>query len=222
MDIDEEILQRLADLEDHFTERKETPQEHRIREIVVAFANSAIAGKPGIIYIGVTDKGKIKGGANDSWLHKVTSWANSCFPEVNIIQRILDVEGQKVHAVAVPASDLKPHFAKAAYKRVGSSTLVASQEEIDSWIAYRNSKVRHILDARGPGKAVTVRILKQGVKGSIFIPAGNDFEVVDCNTHWVTLFQKSSSVTVTHPLNFIELKMDDEKHQLMLLLRPYY
>jgi predicted HTH transcriptional regulator len=68
MDLDEEILRRLENTEDHFTERKESPQREQVSAVIVAFANSALPNKPGILYIGVNDKGKIIGGENlDSW-----------------------------------------------------------------------------------------------------------------------------------------------------------
>src|SRR5262245_17379195 len=104
MKIDEEIQARLKYTEDHFTEPKETAQEHRIRETIVAFANSAIPEKPGIIYVGLTNSGEIKGIANpDKTQHDVSSWAKSCFPPVPVIPRVVVVDSKSILAVVVPA-----------------------------------------------------------------------------------------------------------------------
>jgi predicted HTH transcriptional regulator len=123
MSLDDEILRRLADPEDSFTERKEAPQEHPVREAMTAFANSAIPDKPGIIYVGVKDNGEIVGGDNlDSWQRKISSWAASCFPPINVIQTVLSVGDKQILAVVVTASTARPHFAKAAYVRKGAQT----------------------------------------------------------------------------------------------------
>jgi hypothetical protein len=216
---DEEILRRLKDVEDHFTERKEAPQEHPMREALTAFANTAIPEKPGIIYVGVRDKGEIVGGDNmDSWQQKVGSWAASCFPPVNVIPVALSVEGKNILAVVVPGSPARPHFAKAAYVRKGARNEVASQQEIDEWIAYRSSKVRFILEKKG--EIVTLRVLNQIRIPAIFSPPGGDYKVIDCNSLWVTLYNLESQRTITQPLSQIDLKMDDDKQQLMLLFSP--
>lgn len=220
MDIDKEIQRRLKDTEDHLTERKESAQEHRIRETMVAFANSAIPDKPGIIFIGITDKGDIKGVDNpDKTQRDISSWAKSCFPPLAVITRAVTVvEGKTILAVVVEASALKPHFAKAAYKRVGSQNLQVEQSEIDEWIAYRNSKVRFILEQKGQIVVVQHRRSNIQAVGSLNGP----HEVIDCNEHFVTLKQTSTGTWVTHPLSTIDLKMNDgKKGQLQLLLSPY-
>ena len=43
MDLDEEILQRLTNTEDHLTERKSKTHRDQCTEAMVAFANSAFA-----------------------------------------------------------------------------------------------------------------------------------------------------------------------------------
>ncbi len=59
MDLDEEILQRLTNTEDHLTERKSKPHRDQCTEAMVAFANSALVNKPGILYVGVNDEGRV-------------------------------------------------------------------------------------------------------------------------------------------------------------------
>jgi NAD(P)-dependent dehydrogenase (short-subunit alcohol dehydrogenase family) len=59
LDLDEEIFQRLTNTEDHLTERKIKPHRDQCTEAMVAFANSAMPNKPGILYVGVNDIGKL-------------------------------------------------------------------------------------------------------------------------------------------------------------------
>jgi len=47
------ILQRLTNTEDHLTGRKSKPHRDQCTEAMVAFANSALPNKPGILYVGV-------------------------------------------------------------------------------------------------------------------------------------------------------------------------
>lgn len=238
---DEEIRRRLKDVEDHFTERKEAPQEHPMREAITAFANTAIPEKPGIIYVGVRDRGEIVGGDNmDSWQQKISSWAASCFPPINVIPVALSIDGKNILAVVVPASPARPHFAKAAYIRKGARNEMASQQEIDEWIAYRNSKVRIILEWKGRDitiinieppdppildkrDRITSAMLGRGL-GARYMYSVSDgqYRLVDCNNYWVTVKNLNTSSTETIPLTIIDLKMDDEKHQLTLLVIHYF
>ena len=222
MDLDQEILDRLTTFEDHFTERREAPQEHRFRRTIVAFANSVIAEKHGIIYVGVTNKGEVVGGGGDmkKWQDDITSWANSCYPPIPIVTRSVSYKDTHFLAVVVPASPSRPHFAGPAYKKAGEGTTVMSEQEIDEWIAYRNSKVRLILESKN--KKVTVRIVPKTGLGAGMFTEGGEHTVVTCNSHFVTLYQHQYKRTITHPLSAIDLKMDDEKNQLMLLLVPYF
>ena len=105
MDLDEEILQRLGNTEDHFTERKEAPHQNQIRKVIVAFANSSLPEKSGIIYVGVSNKGVVKGGGGDmkKWQNDITSWANSCFPPIEVATRALSQSGKEFLAVVVSA-----------------------------------------------------------------------------------------------------------------------
>jgi hypothetical protein len=228
MDLDEEILRRITNTEDHFTERKTSPHRDQITEAIVAFANSVLATKPGIIYVGVTDEGKIVGCDNpESWQQKITGWANGCFPEVTVIPRVLQKDEKQFLAVVVPLSAIRPHFARPAFKRNGAKTVPASQGEIDEWIAYRNSKVRFILERKN--EVVSVQMLtRNGVplsamqeSGGLYgIPGSGEYTVIDCNPHFVTLRKLATMKTITHPLAPIDLKMNDAKlDQLLLLIR---
>ena len=183
MDLDEEILQRLTNTEDHLTERKSKPHRDQCSEAIVAFANSALPNKPGILYVGVSDKGEIlQDKAPESCQHDITAWGNGCFPELPVITRTLTKDGKEFLAVVVQLSEVRPHFARPAFKRQGAKTIPASQQEIDEWIAYRNSKVRIILEWKG--KIVRFSVVTHGSIGAMFGPVqdpatgtDNDFHV---------------------------------------------
>jgi hypothetical protein len=220
MDLDEEILQRLTNTEDHFTERKSSPQHDDCKKAIIAFANSALPNKPGILYVGVNSDGEIlDNGAPESWQIKLGKWANECYPQIEIIPRSLNKGGKPFLAVVVPLSPVRPHFLGPAYKRIpGPSTVSASQREIDEWIAYRSSKVRLIVDWKG--KVVTVKLLTKG-DSNVYGPRGGDYKILDCNEHFITLQHVESSLIMTEPLSQIALKMDDDRHRLMLLFTGY-
>jgi hypothetical protein len=132
----------------------------------------------------------------------------------------LSKAGKPFLAVVVPLSPLRPHFLGPAYRRgPGPATIPASQQEIDECIAYRNSKVRYILERKGE------IVLVQQRRNSRLHAVGTlngEHEILDCNEHFATLKKVSSTASVTHPLSVFELKMNDGKPgQLMLLLKPY-
>jgi hypothetical protein len=217
MDLDEEILQRLTNTEDHLTERKSSPQRDQCTEAMVAFANSALPNKPGILYVGVNDKGQVlQEKASEKWQHDITAWANGCFPELPVIPRTLhNKDGKEFLAVVVPLSAARPHFARPAFRRQGAKTIPVSQQEIDEWIAYRNSKVRLILEWKG--QIVRFSLVNVGPMGMMFAPAAGEYRVIDCNEHFVTLHKLDTQATMTQPLTWITLKMDDANNRLMLL-----
>ena len=83
--------------------------------------------------------------------------------------------------------------------------------------------MRLILDWKG--KTVTFQVVKvpmtrsiSGAGSSVRAPLSGEYEVVDCNPHFVTLCKlDDTQVTMTERLSKIELKMDDEKQRLLLI-----
>jgi len=186
---------------------------------MVAFANSAQPNKPGILYVGVNNDGEIlQPKAPESWQHEITAWGNGCFPELPVIPRTLTKDSKEFLAVVVPLSEARPHFARPAFKRQGAKTIPVSQQEIDEWIAFRNSKVRFILEKKGE------IVLIQQRRSATISPASSlngEHTVLDCKSHFVTLKKTVTGGVFTHPLITIELKMNDVKPgQLMLLMQP--
>ena len=131
MDLDEEILQRSTNTEDHLTERKSRPHRDQCTEAMVAFANSALPNKPGILYVGVNDKGEVlQDKAPESWQYEITNWGNGCFPELQVIPRTLSKDGKEFLAMVVPPQRTRPHFARPAFRGQGDKTIPASPSAI--------------------------------------------------------------------------------------------
>lgn len=115
-----EAADRIGALEDGYTERKrDGTSGSELRRTIVAFANSVPEGRNGILYIGVTDKGRILGvDSPDSLQKTVRSQAEQeCYPPIRVTSEVLTVDGRHVVAVIVPHSPSKPHFAGHAYVR---------------------------------------------------------------------------------------------------------
>ena len=72
-----DILQRLDNPEDGFVERKlEGVSSEDTRKTLVAFANLVREGEEGILFIGVSDVGELKGVSNTDGLQKTIGQAS--------------------------------------------------------------------------------------------------------------------------------------------------
>ena len=111
--------------EDYKTEFKEKVDKSLAKEIV-AFANSS----GGQIYIGITDKGKIKGvEATNELKSQIEDIARKCDPKIPISPQVIQKE--KILIVKVKESKDKPHRCSSGfYIRSGSSSQKLSRDEI--------------------------------------------------------------------------------------------
>src|SRR6516165_8923835 len=105
----EELLRRLADHEDNYTERKLEGAAHqdKIRKAMVAFSNSVSPGREAVLFIGVADDGTVRGITNPDSLQKtVRQVAESCYPPVvRYSAEVLRVQSVPIVAVVIRASD---------------------------------------------------------------------------------------------------------------------
>ena len=111
--------------EDYKTEFKERADKHLDREIV-AFANSS----GGQIYIGITDKGKVKGiNITNKLKSLIEDIAKNCDPKVPI--SFYEIKKQKVLIIGIEESKDKPHKCSSGfYIRSGSSSQKLNRDEI--------------------------------------------------------------------------------------------
>lgn len=149
---DDELRQRLGDHEDQLVERKsEGVKGDELRQTLSAFANTIQAGRVGILFIGVADKGGMITGVpnSDSVQKRVREAANDCYPPIRSYEsHAFTVDEKTIVAVVVSSSDGRPHFTGPAYVRVGSESVKASAEQFDKLIASRNEKAGAILRMR--------------------------------------------------------------------------
>lgn len=149
---DDELLTRLRDAEDNYVERKpDGVNQEQLRRTLTAFANTLEPEQTGVLFVGIHDRtGAVMGVANsDAVQRRLREAAETCYPPVRYVARVLNAEGSMVVAVEVSGSDVRPHFSGPAFVRRGSESVNASPEQLDELIASRNDKARAILRMRG-------------------------------------------------------------------------
>lgn len=179
MSNEETLRNRLRDSEDRFTERKSKgASSEKIRETLIAFANSLQDGEEAILFIGVSDKGSFLGVDNvDKRQREIRSDAQTkCYPPIQIQCEVLKESGIEVLAVTVPFSRNKPHFGGPAYVRVGSENVRATQEILENLITSRNDPARMILSYRDQDSLVMLDLLPDHSRVQC--------KVLDCNSQY--------------------------------------
>jgi hypothetical protein len=226
---DEQLLARLADREDNYTERKSDgvkPEE--IRQTVCAFSNSLTAGATAVLYIGIHDKtGAVLGVNNSDTVQKrVREAIDRCYPPItNYVMRALDVEGKIIVAVKVGASVNRPHFSGPAYVRRGSESITASEQQFIELVNSRNDKVRRILQMRG--RPISVQGIVQRLQLRAVGPGGRpgaSNEIVECivdecDAHVVRLSVVATSRRVSKPLEQVQISYDEANDRPLLIVR---
>src|SRR5713226_1727481 len=101
---DQELLTRLHNSEDPYVERKSINDHKDFLKTAVAFANTLPDGIPGVIFIPVTNDGKIQAADLDQLQKKVSERLAPAYPNLIYFQRILNVGNDQVIAVLVPGS----------------------------------------------------------------------------------------------------------------------
>ena len=224
MDHKVSILNRLENPEDGYVERKpESANAFELRKTIVGFANSVIEGTDGILFIGVSNAGKILGISSPDSLQKTIRriCKQDCYPPIIYQSEVIECEGKNVLAVIVPESKNKPHFAGAAYVRVGSETENASKELFEELILSRNSKCREILRHKGQifkVEAIGRRLLSRRAVGSGHVESA-ECKIEECTAHYVRFIKVDSGVIFTIELDCISISYDDAKYRLKLIIR---
>ena len=127
----DELLARLNNKEDNFTERKlESARNYEFRKTIVAFANSMPENQTGILFIGVRNDGTVAGVNGADSLQKTIRniCETDCYPPIKHTCAVLVVEGKDVVAAEISHSNQRPHFAGPAFVRVGSESKIATPE----------------------------------------------------------------------------------------------
>ena len=211
------LLGRMRDKEDSLTERKpDGVNSADIRRTLVAFANSVSENQRGVLFIGMSDEGEVRGVTNpDSLQKKVRELSEKeCYPPIKCQIYVLDAEGGSVLAIVIEKSPERPHFSGPAYIRRGSQSVVASEEVYKDLIASRNTKAGAILRAKG--KQVTFnqidvdRYGREGVRYSI------ECNVEECDAHVVDLKDTGSGRYFSISLEKIRINKDQKLRRMMI------
>ena len=92
---DEDILLRLTDIEDSFTERKTVNDLGDCLKTAVAFANSTPIDYPAIMFVGVRDNGEVEGIADAAKIqNSVSTKIANTYPTIYHAARVLVRDGK--------------------------------------------------------------------------------------------------------------------------------
>ena len=218
-----QLFESLKKSEDRYLERKPAGVvASDIRKTIVAFANSTMDGQEAILFIGVTNDGKIEGVSNPDKLQKTIRriCENDCYPPVTCYNtQIFPLEGKQVLAVIVGASHDRPQFSGPAYVRQGSESVAASKELYEELIASRVEKARVILGWKN--QTVTVEIVGVTLGGGTPKPyhGSKVYRVEGCTPHYVTLRSVGSDSAISESLEGVEPVWDTSNNRPKLILK---
>ena len=212
---DEELLTRLRSHEDQFVERKEAVQRDALKEAVVAFANTVVAPRTGVIFLGVTDDGEPSGklGQFDATMRTtVMRHIDECYPPIRyslVALTLMDASGSSipVAAVVISESDARPHFAGGAWVRVGVTTRRATEEQFQRLVEDRLAPVRFLRPH--VGKLISVYRESVSQRGIAFWQGPIEARLVVLNNFFVTVHTDPSTADVSFALSRVEIEWDN-------------
>lgn len=213
---DADLLIRLTNPEDQFTERKSASDKRGWVRTAVGFANSVPIGYPAVLFIGAKPDGTPENVITnfDEYQQTFSRELGQAYPPIPHFPKILTIGNKSVLAIIIPGSPNRPHFAGHSYIRVGSETRQASEEQFLILLAERNNKARKILDWKG--REITVRFLERmTMAGYSFERGGSSpFVIAECNQHYVTLEHRG--VKDSASLESVRISYDYQQNRLRL------
>jgi hypothetical protein len=228
---DEQLLARIAAGEDSVTEFKPAGASDRdLRKTLVAFANSVPERGVAVLFIGIGNDKKVLGVENTDKLQKTIRklCTEDCYPEIVNTARILTLSQKFVVAVMVAHSPKRPHFAGAAYVRVGSESVQATEQIYEALISSRNEKAARILQFLD--QEITVycsarlgvqHFLSQSEPGGPLVTISmraQDFiaRLAGCDAFCVQLRNRHSGADSSFPLSWVTIDWDVANRRLKL------
>lgn len=223
------MKERLKNIEDNFTERKlEGAGGEEFKKTIVAFANSNLGNRTAILFIGVSDKGEVKGIGNADKLQKTIRkiCEQECYPPINHKCEAFKEREKDILAIEISESKNKPHFSGPAYIRKGSESIVSSQQIFEELILSRTSKLKKILEWKNEGKWIIV--VTKGKKLGDCTPFHQTHtdqhrcKIIECDSHTIKLHDVTNGKDICEPINetYIDISYDIE-NQPMLIITGY-
>jgi hypothetical protein len=219
-----EIVSRAREPEGKLVEHKgKGANARKIRETLVAFANTVEAGEWAVFCIGIEDKTRKILGVDDpdkeqKEIHKIAS--EDCYPAITIDPRVIEIEGKYCILVVIPPSTKRPHFSGEALVRVGSGNKRASEALYEDLINSRSSKTWKLLQWRN--KLISVKFVNapfavdsSPMTGQVAIPAKNrrDYRILNADQFGCDVFDESSHATQHFRLEQISPDFDHPKYR---------
>jgi ATP-dependent DNA helicase RecG len=182
---DAELTALLDDVESERAERKESASDpDKIRQAICAFANDLSgSGAPGVLFIGVKDKGEVVGAdISDQLLLTLASMRSDGnilpFPSMNVAKRTL--KGRDVAVVLVQPADAPPvRFKGTVWVRVGPRRAIASPD--DERRLSEKRRFRDLPTDVRPLVSVPLDVLDELLFQRVYIPSAISNEVLEQN-----------------------------------------
>lgn len=225
---EQEVRALISRPESEVVERKENPpNRHDLRKTLVAFANSVPDGQHAVLFLGITDRGEVRGLTDTDGAQKaVREAAQDCFPEVKYSTTLLSVETHNVLAIIIEASKERPHFTGQAYVRKGSQSVQASKDRFEEMIAARNDKARVLLRHRG--ELVSIEETEPEERQSSdpnddlawqnLAVRNRDYRIEECDAHCVELRDMNFNFRHVLPLTRIHITRSIVPSRLKLVI----
>lgn len=204
---EEALILRLRSTEHDFVERKSRSDRGAWLQTAVAFANSAPIGWPAILFVGVDDDGKPQQNADklEDLMKSVSGILDQAYPSIYRLIVPIHLSDGGCLAVVIPGNESRPHFAGKSYIRDGPQTKDASEEQFESLIAERQSKVREI--SRWIDKRIIIAYRRPDSSPQVTLRACNQFYLT-----FETVPHNHDSI----PLSRVQISFDNQLKMLKL------
>ncbi len=224
--MNDELLKRLRDTEDQFTERKlEGAGSAAFKKALVAFANSLPPNRTAVLFVGVEDDGTVKGvSAPDKQQHTIRELAEKeCYPPIYVDLEALNTSQGTVIAAIVHYSDRRPHFAGPAYVRRGSQSVAATDQLYRKLLLSQDDKRRFLLDNCTVTWTIEHLNKEPGASQPLFDARARS--VSDCTIEEVTAFfvrfkALASGGLFTEMLQDVHISFDDKQYRPRAIIWP--
>jgi len=227
VDKQQKLLSRLCGPEDNYTERKpEGAGTDDFRRTLIAFANSVPHDATAILFIGVDDRGLVRGVSNPDSLQKTIRdiCEQKCSPRIEATMVVLSVDTEagprQILAVEIGPSTKGPHFAGPAYIRTGSESVKVPDNAYEELFARRCGKARQLLEWKNQIVSVVVRGKKLGSTQRLNDSAYRaqlECRITECTPHYVR-FLRNGYESHAEPLENVCISWDEERYRPLLII----